>query len=510
MQAAILEAMFSWFRRHLILVGISLAIVVGGVIWFVSDAQRQPDWLTATVERGTVSEVVSVSGTIEALTVANLSFPSPGVVTDVFVSRGDQVETGQLLATRGSAQLVAERAATVASLTDALAARQSLEAGPTGEERAVTTATVASARTALEETRETEALKVANARANLLSTGLSAQTSDGQEDATPPSVSGTYTCSEEGSYEITVYRSNADSGFSFTFSGLESGTAAVTTEQPSALGSCGLFLQFSAGDRYSNTSWTIAVPNERSASYITLKNAYELALRQQAANIASAETARDLAENQAVAANAGPRVEAMVRANATIQAAQARIAAIDASIADTSITAPFAGTITNVDIVTGETATQAPVITLLGDQDFRVTARVPEIDITKIATEQSVVVRFDARSDESYSGQITFISPLPTIRSGVAYFDADVQLESIPAWIRSGLNADIDITLRSLNDTLLVPTHFLTTSETGATVQVLDGAQARTTPVEVLFKGNDGFSAITGLNEGVTIVTPRS
>lgn len=500
--------MFRWLKDHFILLGCIVLITALGAAWWVREANSTPNWTTTVVERGDVSERVAVSGFIEATDIAELSFPTSGSVTDVFVRKGDRVEAGQLLATLGAAQLIAERASAVAALSEALASRQALEAGPTSEARAVTSSTVASAADALAETIATEEKRVATARASLLSNGLAAVSIDGDEEAAPPTVSGTYTCTEEGTYVIEPYRSNTLSGYSFRFTGLEEGVTSASTEQPSALGDCGLFVQFDTNSNYSDSVWRIDVPNVRSATYLTFQNAYELALRQQTQNVAAARNALALSQNQATAENAGPRVESLLQANASVQAAQARIAAVDARIADTSIAAPFAGTITEVGVVVGETPGTQPVITLVGENAYTITARIPEIDITKIATGQAAEVRFDARSEESYRGSVSFISPLPSLINNVAYFDTLVAIDILPEWIRSGLNADIDIILRTEEDTLRLPTRFIDQTTTEPTVLLPAGNRTRSVPIDVNFIGNDGYAAITGLTEGDTVVAP--
>lgn len=495
-------------KRHKFLVtALALGLVFLAVYGYRTITAK-PTWTTAAVDRGTVTEVVAISGFVETLDAVNLSFPQAGQVTDVFVRRGDTVTAGQLLATQGAATLIAERAALVAAREQALASRSELEAGPTGESRAVTEATVAAAETALRETIRTENERVAAARRALLSTDLEAVTDDTEENATPPTVTGSFTCNTEGVYRVSLYRSGTDSGYSFRTTGLEAASGPATTNQPSALGTCGLFLTFSADVDYANTEWTITVPNTRSASYAANKSALDLALRQQEQNVAAARTTLAIAENEGTAANAAPRVEALIRANAAVQAAEANIAAIDARIRDTSITAPFSGTVTDVAVVPGETASLTPVITMIGDASFSLTARVPEIDIRKIAVGQPASIRFDAASDETFTGAIRFVSPLPTTIDGVAYFDAEVELTAPPSWLRAGLNADVDITLTEERDTLRLPERFITRTPEGTTVLIPRGDTAVPTPVTVRFIGNDGFVAIEGLELGTTVIAP--
>jgi len=56
-----------------------------------------------------------------------------------------------------------------------------------------------------------------------------------------PTVSGTYTCNQEGTYDVKTYSST--SGVSVSFTGLEQGSF-LLTDVPRPMGTCGLFLSF--------------------------------------------------------------------------------------------------------------------------------------------------------------------------------------------------------------------------------------------------------------------------
>jgi len=495
-------------RKSWYLFGIILLVAVGVVVAIGFFGNENDTHVTTTVTIGTVEELVSVSGFIEATNQAELGFPATGKVTEVFVDEGSVVETGEALATLASSELLADRAEAVAALELAEAQLDETVAGPTAETQAVSSAKVSNAEQNLARVSSEQAEIVKNARVALLSTGLEALATNPNEDATAPTISGTYTCLDEGTYVIDVYPSNAESGYSYTLSGLGRGTKAAFTDQPSPLDGCGLFIQFTAGSRYGNSTWEVEIPNTRSSSYVTNRNAYELALEQQENAIAAAEDALTLAREEAGQATATARGEVVSQRQAAISQARARIASIDARLADRSIVAPFPGIVTNVDVLPGETVTTAPVIELLADDTFELTARIPEIDITKIATGQAVEVVFDAKADERLTGTLTYISPVATEIDGVAYFETTVGLDTAPDWIRSGLNADLDIIIATMSDTPLLPKRFITSNDGQDVVLIRRGDELVEQPVEVIFTGNDGFVAIDGLEVGETVIAP--
>lgn len=486
-----------------VLIGIALVLLIstlrGGDIELV----------TTVAETGTVLEVVAVSGVVEAQNVAELAFPTTGVVTELFIDEGSTVAKGDVLATLASAQLIADRLDAVAARQKAEADKAELLAGPRSEERSVTSNTIANAERTVAQVEREQNEKVANARKVLLSSSLEARSVQAGEDATPPSITGTYACDSEGTYVLDVYSSGAASGYSYTLSGLGQGTYSAYTDAPDSFGSCGLFITFTDGESYVNSEWVIEIPNKNSALYQTNRNAYNLALQQRANAIEAAEDALALAREEATLANAPPRGEELVRANANILQAQARIDSIDAQMRDRSIIAPFDGIVTDVTILAGETAGSAPVITLLAKDAFELTARIPEIDITKIAEGQTARVLFDANAGEEIEGVVSFISPLAVEIDGVAYFEATITFPDVPTWIRSGLNADIDIVVAEVDDVVRVPKRFVTMIDTEkGEVLVLQNEKPTTQKVDIRFIGNDGFVAVDNLEAGTVIVAP--
>lgn len=489
-------------------IGAVILIAVLGALTLKSE-NGHDDRVITIVERGSVQDIVSVSGFVEAKNTAGLSFPVVGIVTDVFVEEGTEVQKGDLLATLGSSKFVAQRSDAVAILQKAQAARDELVSGPTQEARTVTQTTVTAAETSLNNTIVTEAEKVANARAALLSNDLEIRAVLRSERAVVPTLSGSYTCENEGAYNLSVYSSAGYAGYSYVLTGIEEDRTNIATRQPAQLGTCGLFLQFEEDEKYTGSEWIVEIPNTKGASYVTYKNAYDLAIQQETQNVQAAKDTFALATDNATFSNAAPSSAALRQVNASVYSAQARVAQIDAQIKDLSIVAPFNGVITDVDIRPGETAGATPVITILAQDAFELKARIPEIDITKILIDQHASVVFDAQVTQTLTGTIIFVSPLATEIDGVAYFNTTIALDQTPEWIRSGLNADIDIIVAESNDVLRIPKRFLVHEEDGSfSVLLQEGKKVSKTNITTFSTGNNGYIAITGLNEGDIVVAP--
>lgn len=502
--------MVRFLKTHLYSVIALVILATVGVSFLINYATTDPlaNLITTTVERGTVESLVSVSGITEASNTADLAFAASGVVSKIYVDEGSVVQEGDVLAVLGVEELVALRTSAVADLRVAEANRAELISGDTVTTRDITNTKVAIATAELASVNTAQTVAVEASKRTLLSSDLTARTEDPEERAPAPVITGTYQCDKEGSYILAIYSSGSDSGYSVELSGIETGTYAASTDQPAALGTCGLYSEFTSGAKYSDTTWIINIPNKNSATFTVHKNALAVAETNAKNAITAATQALTLATQEQTATNASPRSEALARANAQIEKASAQIAQIDAQIGNRAIIAPFAGVISSVDIVVGETAPAKPVITVLSTDTIDLTARIPEIDVTSVMVGQSVRIVFDAETTTTLTGTVAYISPLPIQIDGVGYFEVKITLASTPSWLRGGLNADIDIVITSTEDVLRVPKRYIVTTGKESSVRILEGTTIATTSVTKVAEGNDGWVAISGIREGTTVVTP--
>lgn len=112
-------------RRRGVVVGAALVVVLGGAgtAWAMTRSYG-PKYRLATVERASVSQTVTSTGTISSANQAEMSFPVSGTVASVLVSTGQKVSAGELLARLDSTSLeqqVESRKAAVAQAQQTLA-----------------------------------------------------------------------------------------------------------------------------------------------------------------------------------------------------------------------------------------------------------------------------------------------------------------------------------------------------------------------------------------------------
>lgn len=267
---------------------------------------------------GDIQTTASSTHTSTNSNTSSLAFNTSGRVATVNVKVGDKVSHGEVLGTLDSAQ--AQGAVNQAEGALELAQAQ-----------------YGSMSVQYKNAQVQQNILVNNAYHTLLSSGLEATPFGIADETHNPIITGTYTCDTKGTYEIDPYTSGTDSGYSFNVHGLEEGSGNVTFGNPQPLGSCGLSITFVKGFSGS-AKWTVSIPNTKSANYQVNENAYNLAVatRDQVLSQLSA----NLGQNGSTGADV---------ANASITAAQGALDAAEAALANYTIVAPTAGTVSFID-----------------------------------------------------------------------------------------------------------------------------------------------------------------
>jgi HlyD family secretion protein len=470
---------------------IALVVIVILVITAVAGGQkaRRDAKEFHEVSRADISEQVTLAGDIDIEDRADLGFGFSGRVASVLVEEGQAVEAGDFIAQLSMNQLQAELLEAQANLQQARASQGS------------TSVDLSFAFENLQNTVEEQDVSVQTAYRALLNNDLQAYTED-NTSATPPVISGTYTGTTEGEYIISMYNSNAPSGYSFTISGLEDGFASARTNSPGVLGEQGLFIQFDAASRYENTEWVIPIPNTRSSTYTTNKNAYDQAVATRLRTISQVED--DYAALEAE--------ESQGSSLAGVSAAEARVEAVRAQMRDGVIRAPFDGIVGKIDLVEGEVVSgNTAYVTIVGDTRFELELDVPEIDVAKISTGDMIDITLDAYGDSVvWQGAINSIDVIDTIVDGVPVYETRAAIVNPDERIRVGMSAKAEIVTQEKQSVLTAPKYFFTRTSEGYEAIVLRGEDEETVLVELGIEGNDGMvEIVSGLQAGDTLVYNR-
>ena len=223
---------------------------------------------TAAATKQDLQQTVLTTGQVVSGLNLNLGFQSSGVVTRVLVKEGDKVTAGQTLATLNQSSAQAALTTAEGSLAQAQANYEKVVQGSTNTQIAVAEQAVTSARVALQNasttlmtTQAQQDTAVANAYNTLLNTPITAVPSSNNTDNVAATITGTYTGTAQGAYNVSLY--STGSGLQFQTQGLET-TSGIVRSQPVPLGTKGLYIQFS-GTPSSSDTWTISIPNTYSS-----------------------------------------------------------------------------------------------------------------------------------------------------------------------------------------------------------------------------------------------------
>jgi multidrug efflux pump subunit AcrA (membrane-fusion protein) len=173
----------------------------------------------------------------------------------------------------------------------------------------------------------------------------------------------------------------------------------------------------------------------------------EARLRDAGAGVWSAAAQRDIAQARLELMKAGSTPEEIASAEAEVTQAEAALAAAKAALERAEMRAPFAGTVTQVNVKVGETAIQGEVIVVLATLE-RLQARssdLTELDVARVAEGQAVVVTVDALPEVQMRGHVARIEEESVDYRGDVTYPVIVALdESVPE-LRWGMTALVEI-----------------------------------------------------------------
>jgi RND family efflux transporter MFP subunit len=98
-----------------------------------------------------------------------------------------------------------------------------------------------------------------------------------------------------------------------------------------------------------------------------------------------------------------------------------------------------------------------PIVDIAEMSSVYIEAGIDEIDIGKIKVGQTAQVVADAYPEIKFKGKIVRISPEARIEQNVTLFDVIIKVENTDGKLKSGMNANLEITIVDNKDVLLAP-----------------------------------------------------
>jgi HlyD family secretion protein len=181
-----------------------------------------------------------------------------------------------------------------------------------------------------------------------------------------------------------------------------------------------------------------------------------------------------------------------------VAAAQARVTAAQAMLELAGLKAPFAGTITSVEVKPGDQVNTGSLAFGLADLSrLLVDVEVSEVDINRIQVGQPVTLNFDAVLSRTYQGEVVEIGMTGVVVQGVVNFTVTVELTDPDDAIKPGMTAAVNILFSQIEDVLLVPNRAVRLVDGERVVYVLRGNELEPVRIE-LGISSDTHSEVIG------------
>jgi multidrug resistance efflux pump len=185
---------------------------------------------------------------------------------------------------------------------------------------------------------------------------------------------------------------------------------------------------------------------------------------------------------------------------------QAQIERLEASLESSKLLAPFAGTVARVQVkVTDVIDLGQPVLVLVKPGDPIVRVDVSGNDASRLAVGQTATVKVDSAGPGALwlDARLANLADANTGGGSIAQFTVGWPSKGAPAL---GSSVQLQVTLQTKADGLLVPRRAVRSAGASRYVQYLEGANRKTASVQVGIIDGDDAEIVSGLSEGQLVL----
>lgn len=196
-----------------------------------------------------------------------------------------------------------------------------------------------------------------------------------------------------------------------------------------------------------------------------------------------------------------------------MNAAEARVAALDAEIAKKTITAPFAGQLGIRQIDLGQYLQPGtPIVNLQDLTTMRVEFSVGQRDLREVVPGRAIRVTSDAAPGKVFDGEITSLEP--QVDSATGLIKVEGSLPNLDGVLRPGMFVTVEVNLADKRDVVVIPDSAISYNLYGDFVYVVEpkaeGADHPTVKRVVVEAGDrraGNVVVMSGVKAGDTVVT---
>jgi len=460
------------------------------------------DYEEIVVEKRDLARTVLSSGEVVSTVDLDLSFPKSGVVKEIKVKIGDKVLKDQILATINQGTLSGSVTEALGSLRSAEAKLQEVLEGATSEEIRLAEINLETAENDLAETNREQETAVLNARRTLYSADLEAVPEDNEDTTIDVYITGVYNKDLAGVYKLEKSPVSPD----WKLIGPASYSGSVSSVTPEPIGNTGLYIRFSVETLPYGFPWTVEIPNTKGDSYATNKASYDAAIANASSLISAAESNVRQKEAELALKKQQARPSEISSAEAVVLQARGRYQSALAELNDTNLKAPEDGTVTAINIKTGElTNVQNVAIVIENTESLYVESNINEANVDLVYKDAPVDISFDAFPGKIYGGKISFVEPSETLVSGVVNYKVNADILELDENIRPGLTANLLIKIWTTEGAITIPQRAIYQRDGKDFVLLKVGKKTKKNKEVEIKKGRIGDGAIIEIEKGLSV-----
>jgi len=391
-------------KKVFIVIGVILVLAVAALLlvprFLMSQNQAQSNFQTEPAKFSNITDYVGATGSVRANQTATVSWQTSGRVANVYVEKGQVVEVDAKVADLDPSSL---SQTLILAKADLISAQKALDDLMTGSE----------------------------ARANAHLALIQAQ--QALDDAEEESQSKLYQRASQETIDI------AKANLITANEALDS--AESTFDQFSGLGedspvyAAALSQYAQARQVQQNAEWNLRYVQDLPDP---------LAVEEVYAKLEQAKATLLTAKQEWERIKDGPDPD-------DIEAAEARVTAAQATLDTAYIEAPFTGTITDLDVKTGDLISAgSPAFTIHDMTHLLIDLQVSEVDINSIKVGQPVDLIFDAIIGVDYTGTVTDIASVGALEGGAVNFTVTVEVDNPDEAIKPGMTGAANIAINLL------------------------------------------------------------
>src|SRR6476469_3563588 len=457
----------AWVVAGVVVAGAGFAVVS------TAGAEDGGRYRVASVTVGDVAQTVPVSGTVDRVNRADVSFGTSGSLATLSVGVGDSVSAGQELASLDTASL------------QAAVDKAELDVDQSES-------TLASASEAVEEA--TSPSSSSSSPSSSPSSSSSSSSSAPQPSADSATGRLVQAVKDAQSVASAALRTATDA-----MAAQEAACADPTAQACAAAGAATLKAQQAVKSAQDTLQGKL---DALSSALSAAQSSSESSSKSSSESSSESSTRSGSSDSRSGPSDSSASATSVAEAQAAVDQAKVKLVEAQQALAGATLKSPISGTVAAVSATVGDqVSTGTAVVVVVGEGAADVTATVPVEQLTKLKVGQPATVT-PVGTSQKVTGTVTRVSTTPDPNAESVAYPVTITVDRPPMTMAAGSSTTASVVVATAKNILTVPTSAVTRN----TVTVLTGDQTTLTPVAVGAVGPTRTEIKEGLSRGQQVV----